>query len=205
MTRLLLPHLARAVPWPPLAAAALLAVAAQFPVLLDRPSAPAVLFGLRIAAAALGAAAGFALPDLMASTVVTPLARWRRQWLRLAVVLPPAVLLWTGLYLTVRGLVPPELTGPGGYVILQAAVCGLAPVAFAAAGARYRDTAPAALVGPVAQGVALVVTLFFRERSSPWQVPIDSRWTAAQRVWPAALVLLLAVLMAANREVVRSR
>ncbi|GAA2680615.1 hypothetical protein [Actinoplanes palleronii] len=205
MTRLLLPHLARAVPWSPFAAAVLLAAVAQLPTLLrDDPAPTSVLFGLRIAAAALGAAAGFALPDLMASTVITPAPRWRRQWLRIALPLLPAVVLWAGLYLVVRGLVRPEMVWPDGFVVLQATVCGLLPVAFAALGARYRDTAVAALTGPVTQGVVLVGSLFLSDRSSPWTVPAAAGWTVAQRAWPVAFVLLLAVLLTANREVVRT-
>ncbi|KUL26484.1 hypothetical protein [Actinoplanes awajinensis] len=204
MTRLLLPHLARAVPWPPFVAAAVLAVVVQFPVLREDPSPAVVLFGLRFAAAVLGAAAGFALPDLMASTVVTPVPRWRRQWLRLGLLLFPAVLLWAGLHGAVGRLAGPEVTWSHGLVILQAAVCGLVSVTFAAVGARYRNTSGSALLGPAAQGIALVVSLFFTGDHSPWRVPAPGGWTAPQQVWPVAFVLLLAVLLTANREVVRT-
>jgi hypothetical protein len=201
---LLASHLVRAMPWWTFAMAVLLAVLLQFPALQSEPHAMAVLIGLRLAAGVLGAAVGFALPDLMASTVVTPVARWRRQWLRIALPLVPAILIWAVLYLTVRHAVAPAVTWPDGFVILQAAVCGLLPVAAVATVARYRDDSLGGLAGPVTQGVALVGTLFFVERSSPWPPPATADWTTAQRGWPIALTLVLIVLLAANRETVRS-
>lgn len=197
----LIPHLARAVSWWPLGAAILLAVLAQVPAVASaEPSSWAVLTGLWLAAGVLGAGAGFALPDPMASTVVTPVSRWIRQWLRAGLVLLPAVLFWTLLYVVVRRAVAPVVTWPDGFVVLQAAVCGLLPVAAAAFGARYRDTATGALLGPVTQGVALVVTLFFTEPNSPWSLPAADGWTTAQRVWPLALLLVVLSLLLANRE-----
>ncbi|GIE32115.1 hypothetical protein Ait01nite_051600 [Actinoplanes italicus] len=204
MTRLLASHMARAMPWWTFAVAVLLAVVLQLPAVQSEPRLLPVLIGLRLAAAVLGAAVGFALPDLMASTVVTPVARWRRQWLRIAVPLVPAVLVWAGLYLAVRQTVAPAVTWPDGFVILQAAVCGLLPVAAAAMAARYRDDSLGGLAGPMAQGVALIGTLFFVERSSPWQPPATTDWTTAQRCWPVALVLVVVVLLAANRETFRA-
>jgi hypothetical protein len=159
VTRLLASHMARAMPWGTFAVAVLLAVALQLPAVQSEPRLLPVLIGLRLAAAVLGAAVGFALPDLMASTVVTPVARWRRQWLRIAVPLAPAVLVWAALYLAVRRTVAPDVTWPDGFVILQAAVCGLLPVAAAAMAARYRDDSLGGLAGPVTQGVALIGSL----------------------------------------------
>jgi uncharacterized integral membrane protein len=201
--RLLVPHVIRAVPWWPFAAAAVLAVVAQVPALRSNPDPRWVLTGLRLAAAVLGAAAGFALPDLMAATVITPMARWRRQWLRLAVLLLPAILVWSSIYVVVRAMVGPALSWPAGFVILQAAVCGLLPLAAAAVGARYRNSAAGALPGPVTQGVAVVLTLFLTERASPWPVPVSAEWTTAQRGWPVALALVLLTLLIANRETTR--
>lgn len=198
-------HLVRAVPWWPFAAAVLLAVLAQIPVLLPDPQPGAVLVGLRLAAAVLGAAAGFALPDLMASTVITAVPRWRRQWLRLAVLLIPSILVWAAIHAAVRIVVGPSVTWPIGFVILQAAVCGLLPVAAAAVGVRYRDEPGGALLGPASQGAVVVVSLFFSGRGSPWPVPLAADWTTAQRAWPVVLTLILAVLLLANRDTVRSR
>ncbi|MDI6099053.1 hypothetical protein QLQ12_30460 [Actinoplanes sp. NEAU-A12] len=203
MTRLLIPltgHLARAVSWWPLGVAIPLAVLAQAPVLATEPSLRAVLTGLWLAAGVLGAGAGFALPDLMAATVVTPVPRWVRQWLRIGLVLAPAVLIWAVLHAVVRWAVAPEVTWPGGFMILQAAVCGLLPMAAAAIGARHRGTATGALLGPAAQGLVLVVTLFFAERSSPWSMPSADGWTTAHRVWPVALIVVVLSLLLANRE-----
>jgi hypothetical protein len=204
VTRLLASHMARAMPWWTFALAVLLAVVLQFPALRPEPLLLPVLVGLRLAAAVLGAAVGFALPDLMASTVVTPVARWRRQWLRIAVPLVPATLVWAGLYLAVRHTVGSALTWPDGFVILQAAVCGLLPVAAVAAVVRFRDDSLGGLAGPVTQGVALVGTLFFIERSSPWPPPLSAEWATAQWSWPVALLLVLVVLLIANRETVRA-
>lgn len=178
----------------------LLAILAQVPAIQEEPEPGPTVIGLRLAAAVLGVAAGFALPDLMAATVVTPVARWRRQWLRLAILLVPAVLVWVLIYAGVRIAVGPAVTWPAGFVILQAAVCGLVPVAAAAVGARYRAEASGALAGPTVQGVAMVVTLFFTDRSSPWLVPDSEVWSTAQRCWPFALLLVVATLLFGNRE-----
>jgi hypothetical protein len=204
VTRLLALHLIRVVPWWTFASAVLLAVVVQIPAFRAEPQLGPVLIGLLLAAATLGAAVGFALPDLMASTVVTPVARWRRQWLRLAVPLVPATLLWAVLYMIVRSTVGPAVTWPDGFVILQAMVCGLLPVAATAMAARYRDDSLGGLAGPVTQGVALIGSLFFAERSSPWPPPTTADWSTAQRCWPVALVLVMIVLLAANRETVRA-
>ncbi|MEU4621139.1 hypothetical protein AB0G04_14310 [Actinoplanes sp. NPDC023801] len=204
MTRLLASHLVRTMPGWTFLMAVLLAVALQFPALQSEPRVTMVLAGLRLAAAVLGAAVGFALPDLMASTLVTPVARWRRQWLRIAIPLMPAVIIWAGLYMTVRQIAGPAVTWPHGFVILQAAVCGLLPVAAVAVAARHRDDALGGLAGPLAQCVALVGTLFFIGRGSPWPPPATTDWTTAQRSWPVALVLVVIVLLAANRETVRA-
>ncbi|MEU4156217.1 hypothetical protein [Actinoplanes sp. NPDC026670] len=198
--RLLIPHLLRAVPWWPLGAAALLAVLVQVSALAEKPLGWAVLAGLWVAAGALGAGAGFALPDPMGSTVITPVPRWVRQWLRAGLVLLPAVLVWVLIYVGVQAAVAPEITWPAGFVILQAAVCGLVPVAGAAVGARCRDTTTGALAGPGVQGVLLVGSLFFTEKASPWSMPGPDGWTVAQQAWPVGLALVSVTLVLANRE-----
>ncbi|WP_213453333.1 hypothetical protein [Rhizomonospora bruguierae] len=198
---LLLKPLARAVPWWPLAAAATLAVLGQLPVLFAEPVAGLALPGLRLAAAALGAAACFALPDRMASTVLAPSPRWVRQWLRLALNLIPAVAVWVLLYLAVVAVGGRLVVEPAGYLTLQAAVCGLIPLAAAAVAARYRNNLGAALTGPLVQGVALVGTLFFPGTRSPWPIPPETGWTVAHLCWPPALVVSAAVLLFANRDV----
>ncbi|MFE9658307.1 hypothetical protein [Micromonospora sp. NPDC006431] len=196
--------LARAVPWWPLAAAAALAVLSQLPALLAEPAPGLALPGLRVAAAALGAAVCFALPDRMASTVMAPSPRWVRQWLRMALNLMPAAAVWALLYLAVVAVSGRLVVGPAGYLTLQAAVCGMIPLAAAAVAARYRDDLDAALTGPLVQGIALVGTLFFTGAKSPWPIPSETGWTAAQLCWPPALALSAAVLLLANREVLRS-
>lgn len=204
MGMLLLKPLARAVPWWPLAAATVLAVLSQLPAMLAEPAPGLALPGLRLAAAALGAAVCFALPDLMASTVMAPSPRWVRQWLRVGLTLLPAVAVWALLYLAVVAVSGRPVVGPTGYITLQAAVCGLIPLAAAAVAARYRDDLGAALTGPLVQGVALVGTLFFTGTKSPWPIPPETGWTTAQLCWPPALALSAAVLLLANREVFRS-
>jgi hypothetical protein len=200
MARLLIPHLVRAVSWWPLGAAIVLAMLAQASVLATEPLDWAVRSGLWLAAGVLGAGAGFALPDLMASTVITAVPRWVRQCLRAGLVLVPAGLVWALIYVGVREAVKPEITWPQGYVILQAAVCGLLPMAAAAVGARYRDTTTGAVLGPAAQGVLLVGSLFFTGRASPWSMPDTEGWATAQQVWPIALALVLITFLLANRE-----
>lgn len=201
---LLARSLARAVPWWPLVAATPLAVLSQLPVLLAEQVPGLALPGLRLAAAGLGAAVCFALPDRMASTVMAPSPRWVRQWLRVALALLPAMAVWALLYLAVVALGGRPVVGPTGYITLQAAVCGLIPLAAAAVAARYRDDLGAALAGPLVQGVVLVGTLLFTGTKSPWPIPPETGWTVAQLCWPPALALSAAVLLLANREVFRS-
>lgn len=201
---LLARSLARAVPWWPLVAATLLAVLSQLPVLLAEPVPGLALPGLRLAGAGLGAAVCFALPDRMASTVMAPSPRWVRQWLRVALTLLPAMAVWALLYLAVVALGGRPVVGPTGYITLQAAVCGLIPLAATAVAARYRDDLGAAFAGPLMQGVVLVGTLFFTGTKSPWPIPPETGWTVAQLCWPPALALSAAVLLLANREVFRS-
>ncbi|WP_204034329.1 hypothetical protein [Micromonospora qiuiae] len=187
-----------------MAVAAALAVLSQLPVLLAEPAPGLAQPGLRLAAAALGAAVCFALPDRMASTVLAPSPRWVRQWLRVALNMMPAAALWALLYLAVVAVGGRLVVGPAGYLTLQAAVCGLIPVAAAAVAARYRDDLGAALAGPLVLGVALVGTLFFTGTRSPWPIPSEPEWTAAQLCWPSALALSAVALLLANREVFRS-
>jgi hypothetical protein len=201
---LLAKPLAQALPWWPLAAATALAVLSQLPALLAEPPPGLVLPLLRLAAAVLGTAVCFALPDRMASTVLAPSPRWVRQWLRVALLLLPATAVWALLYLAVVAVNGSLVVGPTGYLIMQAAVCGLIPLAAAAVAARYRDDLGVAFTGPLVQGVALVGTLFFTGTKSPWPIPPETGWTVAQLCWPAALALNAAVLLLANQEVFRS-
>ncbi|GAA5178598.1 hypothetical protein GCM10023322_06140 [Rugosimonospora acidiphila] len=201
---LLVRPLARAVPWWPLAAAAALAALSQLPALLAEPAPGLALPGLRLAAAGLGAAVCFAMPDRMASTVMAPSPRWLRQWLRVALTLLPAAVVWALLYRAVVAVGGRLVAGPAGYLTLQAAVCGLTPLAAAAVAARYRDELSAALTGPLVAGVALVGTLFFTGTRSPWPIPAQPGWTVAQLCWPVALAVNAAVLLFANRDVFRS-
>ena len=191
----------QAISWWPFGAAVVLAVLGLLPPLLSEAAAGWALPGLRLAAAALGAAACFALPDRMASTVMTPFPRWLRQWLRLALVLLPAGAVWALLLLGVHAARGGRAIGPPGFVLLQAAVCGLLPVAAAAVAVRREATVAAALAGPATQGVALVGTLFFAGTGSPWPVPATPAWSGPQRSWLPALALTAAVLLLANREI----
>ncbi|SCE84149.1 hypothetical protein GA0070564_1011256 [Micromonospora mirobrigensis] len=201
---LLTGRLARSVPWWPLAAATALAVLSQLPALVVEPTPGLALPGLRLAAATLGAAVCFALPDPMAATVPAPSPRWIRQWLRTTLTLVPASAVWALLYLMVVTVDGRLVTGPRSYLFVQAAVCGLLPQSVAAVAARYRNDVGAALVGPLAQGVALGGTLFLAGSASPWSVPVAPEWSGVALAWPAALMLLATVLLLANREVVRS-
>jgi hypothetical protein len=203
LAALLIRPLTRAIPWWPLGAAALLALLGVLPPLLDEPATARVLPGLRLAAAALGAAVCFVLPDRMASTVMPPSPRWLRQWLRLALVLMPAAAIWLLLLFGTIAAGAVEVIGHSRFLLLQAAVCALVPVAAAAVAVRREDTATAALAGPAIQGIALVGTLFLSGTRSPWPVPATSAWSVAQSLWLPALALTAAVLLAANREVVR--
>jgi hypothetical protein len=201
LAALMIRPLIHAISWWPLGAAVVLAALGLLPALLGEPTAGRALPGLRLAAAALGAAVCFALPDRMATTVLTPTPRWLRQWLRLTLTLLPAGLVWALLLLSTIAAGADQVRGASGFLLLQVAVCGLLPVAAAAVAVRRRNTVTAALAGPVTQGVALVGTLFFAGARSPWPPPATGTWSAAQCSWLAVLVPTVAVLLAANRDV----
>ncbi len=134
---------------------------------------------------------------------MAPSPRWVRQSLRVALNLMPAVAVWVLLYRAVVAVGGRLVVGPAGYLTLQAAVCGLIPLAAAAVAVRYRDDLGAALTGPLVLGVALVGTLFFTGTKSPWSISPETGSTDAL-CWASALVLSAAVLLLANREVFRS-
>lgn len=199
LASLMIRPLIQAISWWPLGAAVVLAVLGLLPPLLSEPATGLALPGLRLAAAALGAAVCFALPDRMASTVMTPSPRWLRQWLRLALVTLPAGAVWALLLLWMIAA-GDQVVEHSRFLMLQAAVCGLLPVAAAAVAVRRRDTMTAALAGPTTQGIALVGTLFFTGARSPWPIPTTPTWSTAQCSWLPALALTAATLLIANRE-----
>ncbi|MFI2711869.1 hypothetical protein ACH495_17240 [Micromonospora sp. NPDC018662] len=200
---LLVRPLLRAVPWGPPAVAASMAVLAVLPALLDDPAPGAALWGLRVAAVLFGAAASFAMVDPMAPMTVGPTPRWLRQWLRLLVVSAPAAIGWLALYAMVRGAAGTSAVGPAGDVFVEAAVCGLTGLAGAAVVARYRHSSTAALAGPGTQAVLVAASLFLSEAYSPWPMPGEPSWSLVHRYWLAALPVVVAVLLLANRDTVR--
>jgi hypothetical protein len=198
---LLIPPLARAVPWLPPAAATGLAVAATLPAFLGAPAPAAQVWGLRITAALLGAGASFAMVDPMAPLTLTPTPRWLRQWLRFTVVLIPAAAVWTGLYL-LAAAVPVDVPAlPTADLVAEAVVCYLSGLAGAAAAARVGHTMTTALAGPATQGALLVATLFLTGENFPWPLPGAPGWADVHAVWWWSIPVLVAALLAANRDV----
>jgi len=198
---LLVLPLIRAVPWSPVAAATGLAAAAMLPALLGAAAPAAQVWGLRIAAVLMGAGASFAMVDAMAPLTVGPTPRWLRQWLRFAVALIPAAAVWGGLFLLAAAALPDDVPAlPAGDLAAEAAVCYFSGLAGAAAAARTGHTMTVALAGPATQCALLVATLFLPGRSSPWPLPQAASWADVHRCWWAAIPILVAALLVANRD-----
>jgi hypothetical protein len=199
---LLIVPLVRAVPWVPMVAAAGLALAANLPAWLGGSAPGAQVWGLRIAALSLGAAASFAMVDAMAPLTVTATPRWVRQWLRFTLVAVPAVAVWGVLCLLAVGTMPAGAPGlPVGDLVGEALACFLCGPAAAAVAARVGHTTTTALTGPAAQGLLVVGTLFLRGDRSPWPLPGQPSWPDVHIGWWAAVPAFALVLSAANREV----
>jgi hypothetical protein len=200
-TVLLAGPLVRAVPWWPVAAAAGLAMAAMLPALLGAPAPASQVWGLRISAVLMGAGASFAMVDGMAPLMVVPTPRWLCQWLRFAVAVIPAAVIWCALCLLAVASVPDEVPAlPTGDLIAEALVCCLSGLAGAAGAARNGHTMTAALAGPATQGGLLVATLFLTGKTSPWVLPPAASWADVHLGWWAATPILLLALLAANRD-----
>jgi hypothetical protein len=197
-TGLLVRPLARAVPWMPVLGAAALSGLTVLPALLREPEPHSALWGLRIAAMLLGAAASFALADRMVPVAVAPTPRWLRQWLRTGLAVVPAATVWIGLYALVRAVLGAGSAAPGGELAVEAAVCGLTGLAGAAVAARV--TAAGALTGPATQGALVLASLFLTGSLDPWQSPGSEHWTAVHVGWSALLPVIALALIIGNRE-----
>lgn len=186
---LLIGPLIRAVPWLPLLAASGLSLLALLPALLGAAAPAAPVWGLRIAAVLLGAGASFAMADTMASlAIVTATPKWVRQWLRLTIALIPATLAWIALFLLADG---PSLPAAG--LVSEALTCALTAVAGTA-------LVNHALAGPTFLAALLAATLFLPGRWSAWSLPGSPNWSDIHLAWWAAVPVLCALLLAANRE-----
>jgi hypothetical protein len=199
---LLVVPLVRAVPWLPMVAAAGLALAANLPAWLGGSAPGAQVWGLRIAALSLGAAASFAMVDAMAPLTVTATPRWVRQWLRFTLAAVPAAVVWGVLCLLAVGTMPAGVPGlPVGGLVGEALACFLCGPAAAAVAARVGHSTTTALTGPAAQGLLVVGTLFLRGDRSPWPLPGEASWPDVHIVWWLAVAAFTLVLSVANREV----
>jgi hypothetical protein len=174
----------------------------MLPALLGATAPAAQVWGLRITAVLMGAGASFAMVDAMAPLTVSPTPRWVRQWLRFAVALIPATIVWGGLYLLAAAALPVDLPAlPGGDLAAEATVCYLSGLVGAAVAARVGHTMTTALAGPATQGGLLVTTLFLPGTSSPWALPGAASWADVHIGWRAAIPILVLALLAANRDV----
>ncbi|WP_148307825.1 hypothetical protein [Actinoplanes friuliensis] len=183
----------------PLVAATGLSVAAMLPATFGAAAPDAQIWALRIAAVLLGAGASFALVDLMAPLTMTPAPRWLQQWLRTAIAVVPATVVWLTLYLLANASTPVAL--PFRELATEAAVCFLGGLVAAAVAARVGHSATTALAGPAVQGTMLLATLFLTGKYSPWPLPESRHWSGVHEYWLWALPILVSVLFAANREV----
>ncbi len=173
-------------------------MAAVLPALLGAAAPAAPVWGLRIAAVLLGAGASFAMVDLMAPLTITPTPRWVRQWLRFTIVVIPAALVWAVLCLLAVGTTPGL---PVRDLVGEALVCALSGLAGAAVASRVGTSRTTALAGPAVQGLLVVASLFLTGRWSPWPLPGAPGWAVVHAGWWTAVPVLVAVLLAANREV----
>lgn len=199
----LLGPLIRAVDWTPVAAVASVSVGLALATTPGSPVEPDnAAITLRMAGVLLGAAAGFALVDTAsATTMVVPVPRWLRQWLRLLLVAAPIAAVWAGtfLILSVRLAEGAELAAPG--LATEAIVCLLTGLACTAFVVRQRPERLAAVIGAaVLLGLAVITLPWFE---AVWPYPGSPRWDKVHQVWLAVLPVPLVGLFLAHREVSR--
>jgi drug/metabolite transporter (DMT)-like permease len=164
-----------------------------------RPVPDVLLLVLRMSGVLLGAAAAFILIDPMASsTRATPVPRWRRQWLRTALALGPAMAAWAVTFALAGRRTTFDLPWAG--LALEALVCSAIGVAATAFALRRVPGKVAALAAPAAQVALIGISLLGPDESSPWPSPGSPQWTEVHRYWLAGLVVTLLALAWANLD-----
>ncbi|MGW1147814.1 hypothetical protein ACWD6I_22805 [Streptomyces sp. NPDC002454] len=189
----LVPHLLRAAPRTPLACAAVLTLATgALPLLLGARFGPEeAASALRWAAVVCAVPLAFALDDPAAGTTATlPFPRTLRRLLRLALVLVPLAVLWTGCGLLLGHALGPA-AGPG-------LVAGLSPEAGALAAVTVLSAAFGLRLGGGERGsppaLPCAVLLAPALALSPvgaraFAVPDGASWAASRWLWTLALVV----------------
>lgn len=197
MTRGAFRYTVMAIPW-----GAPLIAAAVTTVLAVSGAGDNKAFPLQVGAVLLAGAAGFALDDpAFELLAASPTSLWRRRIGRIAVVLPPTIVLWALMALIVGSEgVEPTLT----LVAILAGALGLALGISGVVGHRTRGrggpfTAPVLLMAIIVSGV-LPPAL----RPLPMG-DIPGGWPALQVRWATAAVVGVIALLISSRDVVHRR
>jgi hypothetical protein len=196
VARALLPALIRAIDWIPFAAVLPIAVAITA---LGAPTPDEAVTCLRVAAVLLGAAAAFALIDLMEpSTAALPVPRALRQGLRTLIALFLVALSWAVIAAVVTLRSRTSLPWSG--LTLEAAVLTTTALAAAALAVHRVAGKPAAGVATAALLALIAATLPLTGAAWPWPEANTAGWSDAHRAWALALPVPLLVLYEANRR-----
>jgi hypothetical protein len=193
---------ARAIDWTPLAVAGTLAVAMVSVIEAGSALGVGTAFTLlRMMAVLLGAAAGFAVIDEMTvSTGAVPVPRRLRQALRCGLGGLTAGLSW-GIACAVAVARLPEGSGlKVAGMAVEAAVCIAIGLLTASIAGRSHQGKAAALAGMGGLLAIVSVSLVLRGPYWPWLYPDSENWEIVHHGWLAVLLLTLAALAWANRD-----
>ncbi|MFF4354668.1 ABC transporter [Streptomyces sp. NPDC001530] len=203
--RALLRPMWRTLPWSVLVAGAGLGLLLTgIPRMLSSaPDARLCLGLLRAAALALGLGLAFLLDDpARHTTAAVPTRRPVRVGLRVALVVPFAVLWWTAVLF----LVPEEARPPVGAITLEAAATAVLALAAAAVAVRCTDVAePGAAVSAGLLGTVFASALLLPGRWALFVTADDPRWDGAHERWAGLLVTAALVGAYALTEPTRRR
>ncbi|WP_143047065.1 hypothetical protein [Amycolatopsis xylanica] len=191
MSGCLVKPIGRAIDWTPFAVAVPAVLGLAFAAGGEPVSLAATV---RLGALLPGTAAGFAVVDPL--SVVTPVPRWVRQWLRTLLAFAAAAAAWCAVFgvFAVRAA-PGTVTGFGGYA-LEAAVCVSAGLACTAVVAVRRADRVSGAVGAAVLLALAASTLFYEGRV--WPLPEEPEWAAVHHAWLLVLPVPLMVLTLAN-------
>ncbi len=200
---------ARAIRWPPLLGAIVVAFIQVFVQTRDvcPPTNPCLgpegrVLALRIAAIFLALGTAFVLDDPTEETTGhLPTPRWMRRAVRVALVAPVVGLTWALLIpLAMRSSVDTN-PFPTGALTLELATLGIGALAISVATARFVPEGMGGIAaGPILLGL-IVAAHYLPQRLAVFQLdPEAPRWHAAHDVWRVLLLIAIAALLFVSRD-----
>lgn len=190
LLRSLVPAVWRTVPWraPAAAGVAGLLIAGSTRLPDDAPGADLGLFVLRVTALAGAVGLAFLLDDPARNTsAATPVGRAVRAGLRMAFMVPLAVLWWTAVVLLLPAATRPDLAP----VTLQAAGTAVGALTLATAAVRFTDRAEVGRRTVVRLATVAVLMILVPSRWGLLATPEDPWWEATQVRWAVVLGVTL--------------